>query len=128
MSLLAHANADFLAGVHHKDDVYALALFLDDPGSPENFVSGDECSACKGGIMLTNYRVQTNSDGKASMHFSDIHLDGVSLRYRYALLFNASKDNRTISRIDIGRVTGVEFGVASIFMPEDGLVVFGGEQ
>ena len=128
MSLLAHANADFLAGVHHKDDTYALALFLDDPGNPENFTSGDECAACKGGIMLTGYRIQTNSDGKASIHFSDIHLDGVSLRYRYALLFNASKDNRTISRIDIGRVTGVEFGVASIFMPEDGLVVFGGEQ
>ena len=128
MKLLPHAHADFMRGVHHEDDEYRMALYESDPGSPEIYDPTHECQAAKSGIVLTNYRVETNSDGRANLHFSDIHLDGVTLRYRYAVLFNASKGGRTIQVIDIGKVVGVEGGLISIHMPEDGLVEFGSLQ
>jgi hypothetical protein len=124
VNLLPHANADFMRGVHQPDDEYRLAVYVDEPAYSETYDANNETFT--GGILLTGYSVRTNADGKASMHFSDIHLDGVTLRYRYATLFNASKGNRTITAIDIGKVVGVECGVLSIYMPKEGLVEFGG--
>ena len=127
MNLLPHANADFMMGVHQPDDEYRLACYVDDPAAGEIYSGSGESQAAAGGIILTNYRVKTNN-GKAQLHFSDVHLDGVSMRYRYAVLFNATKGGRTIAQVDVGRVVGVEFGVMSIYMPEDGLVEFGGSE
>ena len=117
--LTPHAYADFLTGKHLDSDSYQLALYDKEPEVGTHYEGDADYS-----VELTGYRL-IEGENRAAITFSDVHLDGVTLRYRYAVLFNADKENRTISCIDTGKHVGVELGNLSIYMPKDGLVELG---
>ena len=118
-NLLPHAYADFLTGAHQDTHQYALALYDKNPKVGEVYDGKADHT-----VDLSGYKV-TTKDAKATLNFSDVHLDGVTLRYRYVVLFNKDCGNRTITLIDQGKHVGVELGNISIYMPKDGLVEFG---
>lgn len=116
-------------GVHQADDVYMAALYTSSadigPQTTRYTTAGEVTGPgyTAGGVVLTGRKVTPLPDGTgACMCFDDPQLNG-SITARGVLIYNKSKQNRSVMVGDFGddiRSTNAPFDVG---FPEDGCVV-----
>lgn len=101
--------AELFAGVHSKDDAYALALFTDQATlnadtrayNPANEAVGRGYTP--GGILLKGLTVGLDGSGVATLGWNtDPELPEASLTARAGLIYNRTKSNRGVAVLDFG--------------------------
>lgn len=122
--LTASYKAEIPRGVHSEGDRYMLALYGDKCGLDEftksytkaGEVQGPGYSA--GGKQLMGFRVE--EDGSAAvLTFDDITFSTVTLKdVCYGLIYNASKQNRSVGVVALAEKTSATNGPLTIFFPE----------
>jgi len=120
-------------GVHAPDDEYRIALYSSAANlNPQTtrYSSGGEIRApgyVTGGVELQNRRTGlVNSD--AWLNFDNPTWPNATIAARGALIYNASKDNRSVVAMDFGDEVRSTNDLFTVRMPPDGPqapVVFG---
>lgn len=116
---LLRAVHDFTAGT---GDTFKLALYMSSTifsASITNYTPAGESAGVgytAGGVILT--AVTPVLDGSVAVaSFADADFGTVTLDYRYALLYNASKNDRAVAVFDFGSLRVVSAGDLLIRMP-----------
>jgi len=117
-SELLRAIHDFSAGT---GDTFKIALYTANAAlvtsatvyTPVNEVVGAGYVA--GGIVLSP--TVSEVDGVGIVDFADANFGTVTLNYRFALIYNATKANRAIAVFDFGATFSVTNGNLTLQMP-----------
>ena len=119
-----------LEGVHQPGDVYMLALYMDDLTEQTSVytaageIQGQGYKA--GGTPLAG-RQSVLSGNVGLLTWADAVWPIATIAARAALVYNRSKDNRTVAVLDLGKVVTSTNGPFSVLMPpiESALVQIG---
>lgn len=104
--LCATAKRDFLAGVHRPEDVYKVALYTSSAvlnPMTEFYTTQGEVSGKgydRGGQRLKGYRVDLDGTTGILGWTDSVIWRNATIRARAALIYNASKQNRSLVVID----------------------------
>lgn len=122
---------DVLSGVHQPEDTYKIALYLQSAAPELNRLTSTYSDAGelasgngyeRGGRALTGAKVLEFNDS-AYIDFDDAVWPNASLSADAALIYNASRENRTLAVMEFPRhgSTAADFIVE---MPALGLITF----
>lgn len=116
------AKAEFLQGVHQPGDVYKIALYSAkanlDAATKEYTDSGeiDANGYEKGGQILSG-RSDATDAGTAIMSFHSPIWERSSISARGAMIYNSSKENKTLAVFDFGMEITSTNGTFTATMP-----------
>lgn len=111
-------------GEHSKHDTYMLALYSKNPGDPDTYTPTGEVRGqgyTAGGIVLTKRKSGVDSkEGFAYISWlGPIRWEVATIKASAALIYNASKGNRSVAVFDFGEVVTSTNGPFVIPTPPD---------
>jgi len=116
-------KADILRGVHREDDRYMLALYTKDASLDtytSEYTSQGEVSGlgyASGGVALKGFEVVEDGEA-AAMRFDDVRIEKCTLHNVVgALIYNASRFNRSVCVIKLSESTSSTNGAFEIIFP-----------
>lgn len=100
-------KSDWLQGVHQPGDVYMMALYVEGSGmsvvathyTPKGETSGQGYNA--GGTVLIGTKYGASA-GRSWLSFDDAKWTNATFSARYALIYNATKQNKAVAMFDFG--------------------------
>lgn len=115
---------DLVMGVHQPGDVYMVALYganatlntFTEQYEKEGEVSGKGYT--KGGKPLKGYHAYLEGSRAEVCWDKEVRWANATIRARHALIYNASKDNRAMTILDLGEEAASTNGNWDLLLPE----------
>jgi hypothetical protein len=121
------AKGEFLSGVHTSTDTYKIALYVSEAKlgpDTENYSAQNEASDPgyeAGGKVLSGHAITVEKD-IAIFTFSNPIWENASITARGAMIYNSSKENRTLAVFDFGEDVTSTNDSFSVILPTEGLI------